>query len=65
VGSIALYGRSSDAFDGSRTYLEAGVLDEWDVISGIRRRIGSADVKLDNALGISSEAPDWAPQAAS
>jgi hypothetical protein len=55
-------GRSSDAFDGSRTYLWAGALDEWDVTPGLRRRISSVDLRLDNALGIFSEATDSGPQ---
>jgi hypothetical protein len=42
---------------------EGGSLDEWDLISGVRWRIAdSVYVKLDNALGISSKATDWAPQ---
>lgn len=42
---------------------EGGALDEWDFISGVRWRLGErVDFKLDNALGISSKATDWAPQ---
>lgn len=42
---------------------EGGALDEWDVITGIRWRVAnSVDFKLDNALGISSKATDWALQ---
>lgn len=47
------------AFEGG----EGGALDEWDFISGLRWRIARAvDLKLDNALGISSKATDWALQ---
>jgi hypothetical protein len=43
---------------------EGGALDEWDFITGVRWRIApSVDLKLDDALGISSKATDWAPQA--
>lgn len=42
---------------------ESGTFDEWDLITGIRWRLTtSVDLKLDNALGISSKATDWAPQ---
>ena len=42
---------------------EGGALDEWDFISGIRWRLTqSIDLKIHNALGISSKATDWAPQ---
>jgi hypothetical protein len=43
---------------------EGGALDEWDLITGIRWRLTtSVDFKVDNAVGISSKATDWAPQA--
>ncbi len=42
---------------------EGGALDEWDLVTGVRWRLTpSLDFKLDNALGISSKATDWAPQ---
>jgi hypothetical protein len=42
---------------------EGGALDEWDFIAGLRWRIApGVDLKLDNAVGISSKATDWAPQ---
>jgi len=37
--------------------------DKWEFISGVRRRIADfAYFKLDNALGITSKANDWALQ---
>jgi hypothetical protein len=48
------------AFEGGET----GAMDEWDLVTGIRWRLGrTVDVKFDNALGLSSKATDWAPQA--
>jgi hypothetical protein len=42
---------------------EGGAIDEWDFISGVQWRVTDfAFVKVDNALGISSKSPDWAPQ---
>ncbi len=42
---------------------ESGAPDEWDFNSGVNWRIARfASLKLDNALGISSKATDWAPQ---
>jgi hypothetical protein len=47
------------AFEGG----EGGVMDEWDLNTGVRLRLTkSVDFKLDNAIGISSKATDWAPQ---
>jgi hypothetical protein len=38
-------------------------MDEWDLNTGVRLRLTeSVDFKLDNAIGISSKATDWAPQ---
>jgi hypothetical protein len=42
---------------------EGGAIDEWDFISGVQWRVTDfAFVKVDNALGISSKATDWAPE---
>jgi hypothetical protein len=42
---------------------ETGAPDEWDFNSGVCWRVARfASIKLDNALGISSKATDWAPQ---
>jgi len=42
---------------------ETGAPDEWDLVSGVRWRVlDFLFLKLDNALGISSKATDWAPQ---
>lgn len=42
---------------------EGGAIDEWDLISGLQWRVTDfAFVKVDNALGISSKATDWAPE---
>ncbi len=42
---------------------EGGAMDEWDFVSGLQLRLTDfALVKLDNAVGISSKATDWAPQ---
>jgi hypothetical protein len=42
---------------------EGGAMDEWDFISGVQLRVRDfVSLKVDNALGISSKATDWAPQ---
>jgi hypothetical protein len=42
---------------------EGGAPDEWSFISGMRWQISnSVSLKLDNSLGITSKATDWAPQ---
>jgi hypothetical protein len=42
---------------------ETGAPDEWIFISGVQWRIADfVLLKLDNALGISSKATDWALQ---
>jgi hypothetical protein len=42
---------------------EGGAPDEWDLISGVCWRITNfAFLKLDNAIGITSKATDWAPE---
>jgi hypothetical protein len=42
---------------------EGGAPDEWDLISGAQWRITNfVFLKLDNALGITSKATDWAPE---
>lgn len=47
------------AFEGGET----GSFDEWDLVSGLRWRIGeSVFLKLDNAIGLSPKATDWAPE---
>ena len=41
---------------------EGGAPDEWDLVPGVQWRLTDAVfLKLDNALGISSKATDWAP----
>ena len=47
------------AFEGGET----GAMDEWDLVAGVRWRIRDAFfLKLDNAVGLSPKATDWAPQ---
>jgi hypothetical protein len=42
---------------------EGGAPDEFDLVTGIRWRVSDLlSLKVDNALGISSKATDWAPQ---
>lgn len=42
---------------------ENGAPDEWGLVAGVQWRITDAVyVKLDNAVGLSSKATDWAPQ---
>jgi hypothetical protein len=42
---------------------ETGAPDEWDLVSGVQWRLGDLlFLKLDNAIGLSSKATDWAPQ---
>ena len=42
---------------------ETGAPDEWDLVSGLQWRLGDfLFLKLDNAIGLSSKATDWAPQ---
>jgi hypothetical protein len=56
---VAPAGRLCLALEGG----EGGALDEWDLITGVRWRVvRSVDLKLDNALGLSSKVTDWAPQ---
>jgi len=47
------------AFEGGET----GAFDEWDLVTGVQWRLGDfAFLKLDNAVGLSPKATDWAPQ---
>ena len=42
---------------------ETASFDEWDLVSGVQWRIRDGlFLKLDNAIGLSSKATDWAPQ---
>jgi len=47
------------AFEGGET----GAFDEWDLVSGVQWRLSDfLLLKLDNAVGLSPKATDWAPQ---